>query len=68
MLNPLPGVLGIIFGAVAIQRINEKPQELEGGGMAKAGIICGIISVVAFAVVLVVIISISGSTKQPPQY
>ena len=50
------GPLAIIFGAIATNRINEKPQELEGLGMAKAGIICGIIAVVLWIVILIFIL------------
>jgi hypothetical protein len=50
------GPLAIIMGAVAINNIKEKPQELQGLGMAKAGIICGIIAVVIWIVVLILVL------------
>lgn len=49
------GPLAIIFGAIAMNRINEKPLELEGRGMAKAGIICGIIAIVVSIIVIILL-------------
>ena len=51
------GPLAIIFGSIAINRINEKPHELEGRGMAKAGIICGVIAVVIYIIAIIFIVS-----------
>ena len=48
------GPLAIIFGAIATNRINEKPLELEGRGMAKAGIICGIVAIALWLVLIIV--------------
>ena len=48
------GVLAIIFGAIAINRINERPHELKGLCQAKAGMICGIIAVVFWVILLVI--------------
>ena len=49
------GPLAIIFGAVAMNRINEKPLELEGRGIAKAGIICGIVAIVVSIIVIILL-------------
>ena len=49
------GPLAIIFGANAINQINEKPDELEGRGMAKAGIICGIVAIVVSVIVIILL-------------
>ena len=49
------GPLAIILGAIAIKRINEKPLELEGRAIAKAGIICGIIGIVVSIILIVVL-------------
>ena len=51
------GPLAIIFGAIAINRINESPHEYTGSRMAKAGIICGIIAIVIYIVFLILIIN-----------
>jgi hypothetical protein len=51
------GSLAIIFGAIAINNINQRPQELQGLGMAKAGIICGIIGIIIWIVIIVVFIA-----------
>ena len=51
------GPLAIIFGSIAINRINEQPHELEGRGMAKAGIICGVIAVVIYIIAIIFIVS-----------
>ena len=48
LLGNVLGPLAIILGAIAIHRINEKPHELVGHGMAKAGIICGVIAIVVY--------------------
>ena len=47
------GPLAISLGVIAIKRINEKPQELQGCGMAKAGVICGTIAVVIFVALII---------------
>jgi Domain of unknown function (DUF4190) len=49
------GPLAIIFGAIAIKRINEKPLEYQGRGMARAGIICGIIGIVVYIVIIILV-------------
>lgn len=49
------GPLAIIFGVIATNRINERPLQLEGRGMAKAGIICGTIALVLYIVVIIVV-------------
>lgn len=47
------GILAIVFGAIALKRIRENGQK--GRGMAIAGLICGIVALVAVLVVISVI-------------
>lgn len=47
---PVLPILGVVFGYISLKRINEKPHELGGKGMAKAGLIIGIISFCLFLV------------------
>jgi len=49
-------ILGIVFGAVAISKI--KKGEAAGDGMAKAGLICGIIGIVVVIVWFIIAIFI----------
>jgi hypothetical protein len=49
------GILAIVFGAIALRRINNDPATYRGRGMAIAGIVCGI---VALAIVLTVLVFI----------
>jgi hypothetical protein len=51
VIFPLAGILGIIFGTIALKRIKANPSQ-EGRGMALAGLICGIVGV-AFLVILI---------------
>ena len=58
------GPLAIIFGSIAIKKIDKHPHELSGRGMALAGIICGIVVTVlnvAFLVFVLTSGSFSGS-------
>lgn len=48
------GPLAIIFGYIAMKNIDERPSELEGRGMAKAGIICGIVALVLQVIYIVI--------------
>jgi thiol:disulfide interchange protein len=47
------GILGIVFGAIALKRIKANPNQ-EGRGMALAGLICGLIGA-AFGVIMLAI-------------
>ncbi|WP_369217766.1 DUF4190 domain-containing protein [Streptomyces flavofungini] len=51
LLSFVLGPLAIVFGAIALR---QKAVRGSGGGMAKAGIILGIVDVVLFIVVLAV--------------
>jgi hypothetical protein len=42
-----------------MNRINERPSELEGRGMAKAGIICGVIAIVLYVTVIIVAVTLA---------
>jgi hypothetical protein len=46
LFNILLGALAILFGVLAIRRARENPERYGGQGMAVAGMILGIISVV----------------------
>lgn len=47
------GIVGIILGAISIKKINERPNELKGKGMAIAGVIVGIFDVVVYAILFI---------------
>lgn len=50
------GLLAIIFGGVALNAISRDPERYKGRGMARAGLICGIISVaIIFVYILIVL-------------
>jgi hypothetical protein len=44
------GVLAIVFGAIALKRLRDNPGQ-KGRGMAIAGLICGIVALVAMLIV-----------------
>jgi len=46
------GLLAIIFGAIALKKIKSFPDNFKGKGMAKAGLICGI---VALGLIIIVV-------------
>jgi hypothetical protein len=48
------GVLAIIFGAIALKRIRNNPDQ-KGRGMAIAGLICGIVALTAMLIVFTLI-------------
>ena len=48
------GLLGIIFGGSAIKRIRRNPEKYKGLGMARAGLICGIIGVALIILLIAV--------------
>ena len=47
------GILAIVFGAVAMSRINDKPRILNGYNMAIAGLVLGIIDIIGAILVLI---------------
>lgn len=49
----LCGILAIIFGVISKNRIQSSDEELSGLGMAKAGLILGIITIAIFILTLV---------------
>ena len=51
------GPLAIIFGRIAIKRIDENPEEWEGRDKAKTGIICGAVAIVLEIVLIYYIVS-----------
>ena len=50
--GPLLGVPGLILSIVALTQINKNPQTEGGKGLAIAGIVIGVISIIAFVVLL----------------
>jgi hypothetical protein len=50
------GVLAIIFGAIALKRIRNNPGQ-KGRGMAIAGLICGIVALIAMLIIFSVVAS-----------
>ncbi len=46
IFSVIPGLAGIIFGAVALSQISSNPQMYKGKGLAIAGIICSIIGII----------------------
>ncbi len=52
VFGPL-AVLAIIFGAIGISQANKDPS-LKGKGMAKAGLVLGIIAVAGWVIVMIV--------------
>lgn len=56
----IPGLLGIIFGIVAIRQINrDKTNSTDGKGMAIAGIVVGAVWFVLYAVIIALVITLS---------
>jgi len=53
----IPGLLGIIFGIIAIRQINR--ENTDGKGMAIAGIVVGAVWFVAYAVLISLVIAFS---------
>lgn len=49
---PLGGILGIIFGSISLKRIKREPNKYKGKGFAIAGLILGIIQIVAIIVLI----------------
>ncbi|HXE43460.1 MAG TPA: DUF4190 domain-containing protein [Candidatus Baltobacteraceae bacterium] len=54
-------ILGIIFSMVALSQINRQPEIYEGCGMAIAGLVLSIVSIVLFVVLLLINIASGGS-------
>jgi hypothetical protein len=52
------GVLALVFGIIAKKRIQREPDKYKGLGMAKTGIICGIISLAVSVLILMIILAI----------
>lgn len=48
------GVLAIVFGAIALKRIRNNPDQ-KGKGMAIAGLICGIVALTAMLIVFTLV-------------
>ena len=50
------GVLGVVFGLIAMRRIRDSGGALTGRGMALAGAICGTVALSLFVIYIVVVI------------
>lgn len=48
----LLGTLGVVFSAIAMNKIKKNPEKFKGKGMAIAGLVIGIVAVVGAAIVL----------------
>jgi hypothetical protein len=44
----IPGVLAIIFGAIALSQLKNHPDRYTGRGMAVAGFVLGLVSLAIF--------------------
>jgi hypothetical protein len=51
-----PPILGIIFGAVGLHRINNSGGRITGNGMAVAGLTLGIIGTVLWGLIFLLVI------------
>ncbi len=60
VMCPPVGIVGIITGAMAISRCNARPQEYGGRGMAIAGLVCGICSIVTLLIMGFVMVGMMG--------
>lgn len=47
------GVLAIFFGKIALERIDDDPEELSGRGMAITGIVLGIVNLVLYIFLII---------------
>jgi len=57
------GVLGIVFGIIAMGRIKRSNGMLTGHGMALAGLICGAVAVTLFVAYIVLVVALSLGTS-----
>jgi hypothetical protein len=57
-LGIILGILGIVFGFVAIGQIGREPY-LRGKGMAIAGLVCGIVVIAAHAILIGILASLA---------
>jgi Domain of unknown function (DUF4190) len=57
MFGMILGTLAIIFGAIALNNIREKPHEWKGKCQATAGVVCGICAVVIWLMIFTAVIA-----------
>jgi hypothetical protein len=61
LITPIPilaillAVLGIVLGAVAIKQIRDNPKKYKGKGLAIAGLVCGIVTLVLLIALLALV-------------
>jgi len=60
------GVLGVVFGLIAMRRIRDSGGALTGRGMALAGAICGGVALAIFLIYIVVAIIVAASNSGSP--
>jgi hypothetical protein len=48
----VPGVLAVIFGAISLSQFKRSPERYTGRGMAIAGLVLGLVSIVILVLVL----------------
>ena len=65
--GPLFAIPGIIFSGIAISQINRDPEHQTGKGMAVAGIITSVISILVFVATLALMIAL-GKLKDLPEW
>ncbi len=65
----LPGIalsiLAIVFGAVQLKNIKNKPKEYSGKRMATAGLVLGIVGIVIWVLVITLLGAIFSSVALP---
>lgn len=47
------GILGVIFSASGIKKINQQPDVFKGKGLATAGLVIGIIDIVGWSLYII---------------
>ena len=59
-LGPIPGIVGIVLGFVALSQIKKSPEKFGGKPYATAGIIIGAVSILVYIVILLWILLNAG--------
>jgi hypothetical protein len=49
----IPGVLAVVFGAVALSQLKKQPEKYTGRGMAVAGLVLGLVALVIMLLFIV---------------
>jgi len=56
-MGPLPGIVALVLGLVALSQIKKSPEKFGGKPYATAGVIIGAVSVLFYAVIFLWIIA-----------